>query len=197
MPVCEGCGARTDEAHIQRRAQRLELAAKFRPISIKVLFLEGAPPARLEDYFYRAATDRSVRSVAARSYFDELAKCVSATGSGGEEQALREFQRQRFFLTYAVECPFEEHADPQATLRRFAPTAVKHVQTDCIPSYIVPLSGSTRELVRLFGLVGWGDRLILDKGGPFEDPYLGDPQKQAALGTGYGERIRQLLAALP
>ena len=196
MPVCEGCGTRTDEAHVQRRAQRLELAAKYRPTSIKVLFLDGAPPPRPEDYFYCAAADRSARSVAARMYFDELAKCAGATPTM-EEAALKEFQRQRFFLTYAVECPFEEQANPQGAIRRFAPTAVKRVQTDCAPSYIVPLSGSTRDLVRLFGLVGWGDRLILNQGGTFDDPYLGDPQKQATFGTAYGERIRKLLAVLP
>ncbi|HKN60298.1 MAG TPA: hypothetical protein VJW93_03930 [Candidatus Acidoferrales bacterium] len=199
MPVCEGCGTRTDDAHVQRRARRLELAAKYRPASVRVLFLDGAPPARPEDYFYAATADRSIRSLSARMYFDELVKCIG-TGlppNPDEEAALAEFQRRHFFLAYAIECPFEEQADPQGALRRFAPNAMKRAQSDYAPSYVVPLSSSTSDLIRLFGLVGWGDRLILNSGGPFVDPYLGDPTKQATFGTGYGERIKKLLAGLP
>ena len=48
MPVCEGCGTRTDDAHVARRAERIELAARFRPIQIKVLFLDAAPPPRID-----------------------------------------------------------------------------------------------------------------------------------------------------
>jgi hypothetical protein len=199
MPVCEGCGTRTDDTHVERRAQRLELAAKYRPASIKVLFLDGAPPPRPEDFFYTATQDRSVRSLSARMFFDELVKCTNSNlpSNTSEQIALEEFQRRRFFLSYAVECPFEEQADPQGALRRLAPNAMRRVQSDFQPSYVVPLSPSTSDLIRLFGLVGWGDRLILNGGGPFVDPYLGDPKKQATFGTGYGERIKKLLAVLP
>jgi hypothetical protein len=72
MPVCEGCGTRTDEAHIQSRAERIELAGRYRPTQIKVLFLDSAPPVRREDFFYRSAADRSVRSLASRMYFDQV-----------------------------------------------------------------------------------------------------------------------------
>lgn len=199
MPVCEGCGTRTDDAHVERRAQRLKLAAKYRPASVKVLFLDGAPPPRPEDFFYAAAQDRSVRSLSSRMYFDELIKCTNAglPANTLESMALEEFQRRRFFLSYAVECPFEEQADPQGALRRYAPNTMRRVQTDYQPSYVVPLSSSTLELIRLFGLVGWGDRLVLNSGGPFVDPYLGDPKKQGTFGTGYGERIKKMLAMLP
>jgi hypothetical protein len=199
MPVCEGCGTRTDDAHVERRAQRVALAAKYRPLSVKVLFLDGAPPPRPEDFFYSAAQDRSVRSLSARMYFDELVKCTNAglPSNTPEKSALEEFQRRRFFLSYAVECPFEEQADPQGALRRFAPNTMRRVQSDYQPSYVVPLSSSTVELIRLFGFVGWGDRLILNSGGPFVDPYLGDPKKQSTFGTGYGDRIKKLLSMLP
>lgn len=198
MPVCEGCGARTDDEHIRRRKERLALAARFRPLQIKVLFLDGAPPARLDDYFYHAAKDRLVRSQASRMYFDELAKCMgSVPGSEIHEVlTLAEFQRHGFFLTYAIECPFEEIEDPQNILRRFAPTVLKRVQAIYNPTYVVPLSQATQELIRLFGLIGWGDRLVLDKGRPFVDPYLGDPKRQAAFDTGFGERIKKMLAVL-
>lgn len=198
MPICDGCGTRADEAHTRRRTERAELARRYRPVEFKVLFLDGAPPARVEDYFYRASADRSIRSVASRIYFDELLKCLpGAPGPGAREETwLANFQRSGFFLTSALECPFEEQPDPQSALRRAAPSSVKRVQA-LDPSYIVPISPPTQELIRLFGLIGWGDRLVLHNGGPFVDPYLGDPQKQASYGTAFGERIRKILAVLP
>jgi hypothetical protein len=198
MPVCDGCGVRADEAHIQRRAERLALAKKFQPARIRVLFLDGAPPARPEDYFYHVAKDRTVRTAAARSYFDELIKSTAAVSpiEIREDSALADFQRRNFCLLSALECPFEEQTDPQAALRRAAPTAIKHVQA-LDPSYVVPLTSAASELIRLFGLIGWGDRLVLSNGGPFVDPYLGDPQKQATFGTAFGERIRKSLSVLP
>jgi len=82
-------------------------------------------------------------------------------------------------------------------LRRLAPTIVKRVQYLLQPTYIVPISKGTEELIRLFGLIGWGDRLVLDKGGPFVDPYLGDPERQAVFATSFGDRINKALAGLP
>lgn len=199
MPVCDGCGTRADELHIRRRAERLELAAKYRPIQIKVLFLDGAPPSHEEDYFYRAAKDRSTRSIAYRMYFDELVKCTGATPTPDMQEgtALADFCRRGFFLTYALECPFEDQDDPQNALRRLAPTVMKRVQTIYKPSYIVPLSQPTQDLIRLFGLIGWGERLVLNNGGPFVDPYLGNPKRQAEMGTAYGQRVAKTLAMLP
>jgi sugar phosphate isomerase/epimerase len=199
LPACEGCGTRTDEEHIKRRSERLELAARFRPIRIKVLLLDGAPPFRAEDYFYRVAKDRSERSLGARRYFDELMNAASVPVSTGSQEAalLAEFQRKGFFLTYAVECPFEEQDDPQAALRRLAPTVLKRVQSFHAPDYMVPMSKQTTELIRLFGMIGWGDRLVLDNGLPFVDPYLADPRHHGAIGTALGDRIKKALAFLP
>jgi hypothetical protein len=199
MPVCEGCGTRTDEAHIHSRAERIELAGRYRPTQIKVLFLDSAPPMRTEDFFYRSAADRTARSLASRMYFDELVKATgaSAHSAAQEEAALTDFRRKGFFLSYGVECPFESEGELHAALRRLAPTALKRVQYSLQPNYIVPLGSATKELIRLFGLIGWGDRLVLDKTGPFVDPYLGDLKKQATFGTAFGERISKLLAVLP
>lgn len=199
MPVCEGCGIRTDEAHVARRAERLAMAARYRPVQIKVLFLDAAPPDRAEDFFYCAAKNRASRSVTSRSYFDELGKTLGAAvvTPNNEEGTLAEFRRRGFFLSYAVECPFENEGELHAALRRLAPTALKRVQYSLKPTYVVPLGSSTKDLVRLFGMIGWGDHLVLDNAGPFVDPYLGDPQKQAQLGTAYGDRIGKALAVLP
>jgi len=197
MAICDGCGSRADDAHIARHKQRADLAKRFQPKQIRALFLDGAPPARVEDYFYQAAKDRSVRSVSSRVYFDELIKAMAQqVGEIREDPALAEFQRRGFFLISALECPFEEQTDPAAALRRAAPTVIKKIQA-LDPSYVVPLTASANELIRLFGLIGWGDRLILSRGGPFVDPYLGDPQKQALHGTAFGDKIRKALAAMP
>jgi hypothetical protein len=178
---------------------RLELASKFRPSRIRVLFLDGAPPSRIEDYFYKAVQDRADRSLGARRYFDELMKSagIEAAANSQEAALLAEFQRKGFFLTYAVECPFEEQDDPKGALRRFAPTVLKRVQSIYDPAYLVPISQPTAELIRLFGMVGWGDRLVLENGLPFVDPYLADPRRSGGLGTSLGDRIKKALAYLP
>ena len=85
---------------------------------------------RTEDFFYRSAADRSVRSLASRMYFDELVKATGAPAhsSAQEEAALTDFRRKGFFLSYGVECPFESEGELHAALRRLAPTALKRVQ---------------------------------------------------------------------
>jgi hypothetical protein len=199
VPICEGCGTRADDEHVARRAERLVRASRFRPTRIRVLLLDGAPPSRIEDNFYCAAQDRSDRAVFARRYFDELMKCADITVAANSQESslLAEFQRKGFFVTYAVDCPFEEQDDPKAALRRLAPTVLKRVQSVFDPSYVVPISQPTAELIRLFGMIGWGDRLILEKGLPFIDPYLADPKRHAAMGASLGDRIKKALAYLP
>jgi hypothetical protein len=198
MPVCDGCGAPVDEAHLQRRVQRLELATRFRPIHIQVLLLDVAPPPRREDYFYSAANKRQARSLASRMFFDELTKCggVSPGAEADEEAALGEFQRAGFFLAYAVECPLEEHNEPEMALNRLGPTIVKRIETSYRPKHVAPLGQAMRELIPLFELSGLSDRLLLFEGGPFVDPFLGDPQNQAEFGTALGDRLTRALAAL-
>ena len=199
MPVCEGCGTRTDDAHIARRSTRLELASRLRPARIRVLFLDGAPPARIEDYFYRPALNPADRSLGARRFLEELMKAagIPLTADSREQTLLSEFQRKGFFLTYAIECPFEEQDDPKGALRRLARTVMKRVQSVYDPAYMVPISQPTAELIRLFGMIGWGDRLVLDNGLPFTDSYLADPRRSAGAGKTLGERIKASLAYLP
>ncbi|MGH9746537.1 MAG: hypothetical protein ACRD59_10575 [Candidatus Acidiferrales bacterium] len=163
------------------------------------MLLDGAPASRVEDNFYHPAQNRGDRSLFARRYFDELMKCadISVMPNSQEIALLAEFQRKGFFVTYAVDCPFEEQDDPKAALRRLAPTVLKRVQSVFDPSYVVPISQPTAELIRLFGMIGWGDRLVLENGLPFIDPYLADPKRQAAMGASLGDRIKKALAYLP
>jgi hypothetical protein len=199
LAVCEGCGTRTDDAHVARRATRLDLASRLRPARIRVLLLDGAPPSRIEDYFYRAALNPADRSLGARRYFEELMKAAGVPVAAGSQETalLAEFQRKGFFLTYAVECPFEEQDDPKGALRRLAPTVMKRVQSVYDPAYMVPISQPTAELIRLFGMIGWGDRLVLENGLPFSDSYGADPRRSPGAGKSLGERIKTALAYLP
>jgi hypothetical protein len=194
MPICEGCGARVDEAHVLRRKERLDLAARFRPTQIKTVLLNSAPPALEADYFYRAATDRTTRSASARAYFDELLKCTGpANAQIDEPRSLNEFRQRGFFLIHAVECPIENPGEMHNAMRRLAPTVVKRVQYSLQPTYIVPLSKPTQDLIRLFGLIGWGDRLVLENGGPFLDT---NPGVQRTT-TSFGDRVFRALSVLP
>jgi hypothetical protein len=199
LAVCEGCGTRTDDAHVARRATRLDLASRLRPARIRVLLLDGAPPSRIEDYFYRAALNPADRSLGARRHFEELMKAAGVPVAAGSQETalLAEFQRKGFFLTYAVECPFEEQDDPKGALRRLAPTVMKRVQSVYDPAYMVPISQPTAELIRLFGMIGWGDRLVLENGLPFSDSHGADPRRSPGAGKSLGERIKTALAYLP
>jgi hypothetical protein len=196
MPVCDGCGSTVDEAHIRRRIERLELATRFRPIHIQVLLVDAAPPLLASDYFYRAASDRSVRSLASRMFFDELAKCAGHPSGEdvNEEIVLAEFQRRGFFLAYAVECPLEEVSEPKEAVNRLGPTVVRRIQTSYKPKFVAPLGQPMAELIPLLELSGLSDRLILNGGGPFVDPFLGDPQNQVEFGTALGDRLTSALS---
>jgi hypothetical protein len=41
---------------------------------------------------------------------------------------------------------------------------------------------------------GWTEKMILNDGKPFDDPFLGDPQRQAEFGTALGDRLAKALA---
>jgi hypothetical protein len=171
MPLCDSCGAQVDDAHIRQRIERLELATRFRPIHVSVLLIDAAPPARFEDYFYRATSDRSERSPASRAYFDALVKCAGVTVGPAlnEEAALAEFQRHGFFLIGAVECAIEGQGDAVKAIERAAPGILRRVNVSYKPKSIALLSPQTQGLVLMFEANGWGGRLILDDGKTFAD----------------------------
>ncbi|HXN73101.1 MAG TPA: hypothetical protein VN861_11170 [Candidatus Acidoferrales bacterium] len=197
MAFCDGCGSQVDDAHIRRRIERLELATRFRPIHIQVLLIDAAPPASDEDYFYRASTNRELRSVVSRMYFDEIVKSAGIPPAieMNEEAALAEFQHRGFFLAYAVECPVESQEALSAALNRQGPVMVNRVNKSYKPKYIVPISSPMSELAPLFEFSGWGGRLVLNEGKPFVDPFLGDPQGQAEFGTSLGDRLSEALSS--
>lgn len=197
LPICDGCGAQVDEAHIRRRIERLELATRFRPIHIQVLLLDSAPPAKLEDYFYRPAADPSDRSPVARMFFDELAKCTGQARPthAPEESILADFQKHGFFLAYAVECPVEPPLELAEAIDRMSSTVVLRMNSSYKPKSLVPISRDLHPLLPLLQLKGWSEKMILNNGQPFDDPFLGDPQAQAEFGTSLGDRLVKALAS--
>jgi hypothetical protein len=168
MPVCDGCGAQVDDAHIRARIERLEMATRYRPIHIQVLLLDAAPPERAEDFFYGAVGNRAERSDGARAYSNALLHCTGEDPSrfSSEIDARAELQRHGLFLTNVVECSTDSGL--AAALQRCAPSLLKRIQFSYKPKYVVPISTALRGILPLLREGGWTDRLILDGGEPFD-----------------------------
>jgi hypothetical protein len=187
MPLCDGCGAQVDEAHIRNRIERLEHATRFRPIHIQALFLAAAPPSQLEDDFYRAATSTK-RSAVSQMFFDEITKSIGRKpgDTADEEATLTEFQRAGFYLAYAVECPIESPEQLAAAVTKLAPRVLLRVNTSYKPKFVAPISQELQPLIPLFQTNSWSDRLILHNAKSFED--------RAEFGTALADSITKALA---
>jgi hypothetical protein len=185
MPVCDGCGATVDDAHIRSRIERLEMATRYRPIHIQVLILDATPPARPEDFFYRAAGDHSERSAESRAYFGALIQCIDLDPArfSREADALAEFQKQGLFLTSVVECPVG--TDLVAALGRCARSLLKRIQFSYKPRYLVLVSPALASLIPLLSQSGWTERLLLDAGSPFD---IGSVRGASELAHGVRDR---------
>lgn len=195
MPICDGCGAQVDEAHIRRRIERLELATRFRPIHIQVLLLDATPLAAPADDFYRAAGSVK-RSVASQMFFDEIAKSVGCKphDATDEESVLTEFQRRGFYLAYAVECPIESSEQLAAAVTKLAPRVLLRVNTSYKPKFVAPISQALQPLIALFQSNSWADRLILPDDAPLDGAINRDPQHHAEFGAALGDRLTKALA---
>jgi hypothetical protein len=175
MPLCDGCGAQVDEAHIRSRIERLEQATRFRPIHIQALFLAAAPPPQPADDFYRAATSAE-RAAASQIFFDEITKSLGRKpgDTGDEESTLAEFQRRGFYLAYAVECPIESAEQLAATVTKLAPRVLLRVNASYKPKFVALLSPALQPLIATFQNNSWADRLILRDGAPFDADSFAD-----------------------
>jgi hypothetical protein len=168
MPLCDGCGAQVDDAHIRQRIQRLEFATRYRPVHIAALLIDGGPPARIEDYFYRPAAHRDERSPESKNYFDAVMKAagIDLNSQPNEESALTEFQRRGFFLAGAIDCA---PANP-AAIERNAATLLRRVKVSYQPKSIALISPLTQPLVARIQQQTGAAALILNDGAPFEIP---------------------------
>jgi hypothetical protein len=175
---CDGCGAAATPEHIRERLVRLELATRFRPIHIGVLFLIPSPDAGSDFY------DASARPPGAREILLDalgIPAAAEATAAQGEpsapvasatESRLAEFQRRGFFLASVAECPLPEGAAAQA-VERLAPTLVKRIQFSYKPKSVVLLSDALSPLAQLLARAGQGIRIVPD-GKPIAWPRRGD-----------------------
>ena|SRR5579871_4862445 len=197
MPVCDSCGREVDDEHIRARIARLEWTTRYRPVHVQFLLIDSTPPVRIEDFFYNPAKDRTVRSVAARAYFDELMKSAGISASGAkdldEDAAITEFQKRGCFLVYACECPLDP-TDATTACERSAPVLLQRVRGSYKPKRIVFLSRPAASAIPAFLNSELKDSLILDSGGPFIDPFLADPPAQAEFATGFGERLAKIIS---
>ena len=148
--TCDGCGLPASPAHLAERVHRLELATRYRPIHISVLFVVAAPSPRPEDDFY-APPD-------SRQFFDPFLEAVDILPSGntpstdaeqhdGDAARLAEFQRRGYYLSYLSECPAAgEDASSVAAIPRLGPTLARRIrfnykprQTVILGSELIPL----------------------------------------------------------
>jgi hypothetical protein len=188
--LCDGCGQSATPEHIAERIRRLELATRYRPIHIHVLFLADAPPPGIENDFYNtAATDGSGILFGWNLAERFLEGIDIPSGPGNREDGLAEFQRRGYFLAFSVECP-SDAAGP--LVERRGPAVVKRIQLSYKPRFIVLLSSNTQPLIRVLQEAGLGKRLILRNGSAVNWPLASDSSalaKESAV-------LRSLLAEI-
>ncbi len=201
---CDGCGGQVSPEHVANRIRRLELASRYRPIHIHILFLAEAPPPSLENYFYYPGKGDQAKHGLSRVLFDELMTSVGI-GVGDrtardEESCLLTFQKRNLFLADSLECPVEDvvpgfregvKADPQALSHRFGPTLVLRIQNSYKPRYIVLLSKRTRFLIPSLQQAGLGERLLLYNNLPLPFPHPHNPASQTLFRAGMEHVLKQ------
>jgi len=162
MRVCDGCAGEVDESHIRRRIERLEMAARFRPIHIQVLLLGDAPPTSIEDYFYRLPIQGEARaSSAIRSIGEILAAAgIEEEAAMDTKAALADFQRRGFYLADAVECPVTpEELDERVS--RLAPTIIKRIKFSYRPKYVAVVGVAAQRLIPVFKECAVAQKLVM------------------------------------
>ena len=204
--LCDGCGRPASAEHITRRLRRLELATRFRPIHIGILFLAESPPVDIEDYFYYPAEAAAQRKGLSRILFESLMQGVGIAPQAGkgDEARLAEFQRRGFFLADSLECPVEEIvpglregkalANAAELARHFGPTIVKRIEFSYKPRHIALLSTRTRHLIPILQQAGLGSRLLLYQGLPLHFPHPHNPAAQAQFRAGLAEILAMAAA---
>jgi hypothetical protein len=163
--VCDGCGLPASPDHIGARVQRLELATRFRPIHIDVLFVALEPMPQLEDDFYRPPESRWFFDpfLAALGILPDVRK---SSGEVNVREAdivrLLEFQRKGYYLTYLSECPFLAQSDANVAhecISRLAPTLVKRIRFNYKPKHIALVGSNLQPLIEVFQQAGMGPLL--------------------------------------
>ena len=189
---CDGCGLPADAVHIAERLRRLELATRFRPIHIGLLFVALAPPVHPEGDFYGLAEspqffDPFLEALEIPSIPEETA--VGSDGATARTARLAEFQKRGYYLAYLSECPLPENPELcAAVVSRLGPTLVRRIRFNYRPKHIVLLGAELDPLIAVLQEAGFGPVLGMDQGAALPVPRSGDP---AAM-----ERFRGALASV-
>lgn len=200
--TCDGCGLSATDEHVARRLKRLELASRFRPIHISVLFLAETPPLALEDYFYHPKGIAMNRSGLSGVLFAELMQgCGIGIEGRASEDCLKDFQRRGFFLADSVECPVEDvvpgvrdgtaRASAFELAHRYGSTVAKRIQFSYKPKHVVLLSTRTRHVLPFLEQAGLRDRILLYQGLPLHFPHPHNPAAQGQFRAGLAEILER------
>jgi len=152
----------------------LEIATRFRPIHIGVLFVIPSPEIGL-DFYDAAPRPSGARELLLDALGIPSPASVSDVSGGADatESRLSEFQRRGFFFASVSECPLPDGAAAAQAIERLAPTLVKRIQFSYKPKSVVLLSDALAPIVRLLSAAGQGIRILPD-GAPLEIPRPGD-----------------------
>jgi len=173
---CDGCGLPASPSHIAQRVQRLELATRFRPVHIGILFVALEPATRAENDFYGPPKSRE--------FFDSFLEALeisSANKFSAESNfeaigvaRLAEFQHRGYFLAHLSECPLPEPKEsPELTISRLAPTLIRRIRFNYRPRFVVPMGQEALSLVEVLNAAALGPQLILNQGKPLPIPGKG------------------------
>ncbi len=174
--VCDGCGLPASPEHFADRIYRLELASRFRPIHIGVLFVALAPPIRREDDFF--ALDE------AKGLFQPFFAALGIDGESQEQpaarrskaavvEALEEFQRRGYFFTHVSECALPDRTPPATTISRLSSNLVRRIRFNYRPKHIALVGEELGSLGQIISSAGVDPALFLNQGLPLPSPRTG------------------------
>ena len=162
---CDGCGLPAGPEHMAARLTRLELATRFRPVHIGVLFVALAPPPRVEDDFYGPPESRT--------FFDSFLSALDIPAQP-EAARLAEFQHRGYYLAYLSECPLPPGQESAAeTIARLGPNLIRRIRFNYRPKTIAPLGGELAPLIENLRAAGIGPIATAEKGQPLPIPGTG------------------------
>ena len=180
--LCDGCGQPASPEHIRERVARLEVATRFRPIHVSVLFLV---PSAAEFDFYDAAPRPPGARESLLDALDivapaQIAAAADRSPASETELRLADFQRRGFYFASVSECALPESDAPALAVERLAPTLLKRIQFSYKPKAVVLLSPALATLLPLLAATGQGISVLPD-GAPLAWPGPADPAAEAAF----------------
>jgi len=186
--LCDGCGYPASPVHIAERVARLELATRFRPVHMNLLFVVLAPLQNPADDFYGPPQSRD--------FFDSLMDALEiaapsakasteADRSMNDAARLAEFQRRGFYMSYVSECPIpDESGNASTAIASLIPALVRRIQFNYKPKHIVLLGSNVKPLIETLEESGMGPLLLLQNRQPLAVPSPGDLSARTVFRAG-------------